>query len=71
MNEFFVRFDDNDPVSECEVILQTVECGTEARLFVNPQEVTTLFRKICTKKSTGPDGISPHLLQMCFRVQRS
>lgn len=65
LNEFFVRFNNNDFVSECEVILQTVDCGTDARLIVNPHEVTALFRKVCIKKSTGPDDISVYLLRTC------
>ena len=65
LNDFFIRFDNNDPVKECEEFLQNIECATDVGLLVDPQEVTSLFRKICTKKSTGPDGISAYLLREC------
>lgn len=63
--EFYTRFDNKVFIRECEVILQTVSCETEARLIVFPQDVTSVFRKICTKKSTGPNGISAYLLRVC------
>ncbi len=38
---------------------------TSDRVIVDQQKVCLIFSRLCTKKSTGPDGISALLLKSC------
>lgn len=63
LNNFYMRFD-TDTVSECNVILNNVECDKDSdRILIDAQTVTKIFRTMRTNKATGPDNMSAFLLK--------
>ncbi len=66
LNDFFMRFKTQDFSSECDKVLQSINLSDSCPgLTVDPSKIQSLFRGVCKKKSTGPDGISAFLLKTC------
>ena len=68
LNDFFSRFD-SDPSLNAAAVGTNLDCipsGNEAeRLIIDPLQVQSIFRKVCNKKSTGPDGLPAVVLKKC------
>ncbi len=62
MNVFFLRFESS---LEKMADLDSIICNSDQRLKVAPHIVCSIFKGVCTKKSTSPDGISAFLLKSC------
>ncbi|XDV21520.1 hypothetical protein PO909_026611 [Leuciscus waleckii] len=66
LNDFYLRFDTQNCVLECREALDSLVIeNTSDRIIVDQQKVCSIFSRLCTKKSTGPDGISALLLKSC------
>ncbi len=63
LNNFYLRFD-NDNVKECMAVLENVICDMISdRILIEPHAVTTVFKTIHTSKATGPDNMSRFVLR--------
>ncbi len=60
---FFLSFETQDFSSACDTVIKSIPCDQSPRLTVDQHKVKSLFRQVCTKKSTGPDGISAFVLK--------
>lgn len=60
-NNFYKRFDlaVSGSIDKCSNLLSSVTCdSTQDRTEVDPSAVTKIFKRLRTKTSRGPDGIS-------------
>ena len=66
LNDFYLRFETRDFSLERKNILETIAVTEQdVRLVIEPKAVRLHFKNLCTKKATGPDGISAFLLKTC------
>jgi len=66
LNNFYLRFETQEFSFEGKNILETINATEQdVRLVVEPKVVRLHFKNLCTKKATGPDGISAFLLKTC------
>ena len=63
MNDFYRRFDTQDSSSRCDSVLSDVFVSNADRLEIDVDVVTKVFQHVCSRKATGPDGISAFLLK--------
>ena len=63
MNDFYRRFDTQDSSSRCDSVLSDVFVSDADRLEIYVDVVTKVFQYICSRKATGPDGISAFVLK--------
>ena len=64
LNTFYVRFDSIDNYSTLIDELETV-CDNDNPIDIREHEVCLLFKELNSRKSPGPDNISPLLLKSC------
>lgn len=64
-NLFYERFDsDSTKNDECREILNSVVCDpNKQRIVIEQRDVANVFKKLCIKKSSGPDLISALILK--------
>ena len=65
LNDFFLRFENHDFSKECNNVMQTILTDVSCRIVIDPLRIQSIFKHVCTKKSTGPDGIAALLLKAC------
>ncbi len=67
LNDYFLRFDMDSSlkVSEGFNIDSILTCNPSDQLEITHQQVQSIFNKVCTKKSIGPDGLPVYLLKKC------
>lgn len=66
LNIFYKRFDLNceTNVTCCKELSMSIPCDpTKDRIIINPKDVTAVFKKLNSKKASGPDGISSFILK--------
>lgn len=67
LNNFYKRFDSEGSVciDECRNVSITITCDpTQDRIVIDPSAIAKVFKKLHTKKASGPDGISAFLLNL-------
>ena len=64
LNTFYARFDSKDNYSTLIDELETV-CDNDNPIDISEHEVRLLFKELYSRKSPGPDNISPLLLKSC------
>ena len=64
LNTFYARFDSKDNYSSLIDELNTV-CDNDNCIDISEHEVRLLFKELNSRKSPGPDNISPLLLKCC------
>ena len=64
LNTFYARFDSKDNYSTLIDELEAV-CDNDNPIDISEHEVRLLFKELHSRKSTGPDNISPLLLKSC------
>ena len=64
LNTFYARFDSKDNYSTLIDELETV-CDNDNLIDISEHEVRLLFKELNSRKSPGPDNISPLLLSSC------
>ena len=64
LNTFYARFDSEDNYSTLIDELETV-CDNDNSIAISEHEVRLLFKELNSRKSPGPDNISPLLLKYC------
>ena len=67
MNYIYRRFDTQDSSSRCDSVLSDVFVSNADRLEIDADVVTKAFQHVCSRKATGPDGISAFLLKHLLR----
>ena len=67
LNTFYARFDSKDNYSTLIHELETV-CDNDNPIDKNEHEVRLLFKELNSRKSQGPDNISPLLLKSCHEL---
>ena len=63
INYFYRHFDTQDSSSRCDSVLSDVFVSNADRLEIDIDVVTKVVQHICSRKATGPDGISVFLLE--------
>lgn len=65
LNDFFLRFDSYPTLQAADDFNSCIfaDCNDLNRVFIVPQQIQSIFSKISTKKSTGPDGLPAVLLK--------
>ncbi len=62
----FVPQIDSSFMEECDNhVMGTILTDASCRIVIDPHRIQSIFKHVCTKKSTGPDGISALLLKAC------
>ncbi len=66
LNDFFLRFDSKSffPLELSETLDHL--CSSSNCVRSDPSEIQTIFRKVCNKKSVGPDGLPAFLFKHCL-----
>lgn len=68
LNKFYARFDSEDAASEVEKLKNSLcESNNKQDLVINVSEVEKQFKTLNSRKSAGPDKISPILLKLCYK----
>ncbi len=65
LHDFYLRFQTHDFSNECNMVLESPSDDIDGRPEVDSRKVQSLFRQLCTRKSSGPDNIPAHLLKTC------
>ena len=65
LNDFFLRFENHDFTVQSNNVMGTILTDVSSRIIIDPLRIQSIFKHVCTKKSTGLDGISALLLKAC------